>query len=178
MNTNKSKIAKNYFGQDTGTVRWLIHLNNEADDIRKSKCLCQSYLELTKQYSGLMKCLRLFDCHRIPIVGIVDLDNIIYWSAIKKLYPDLYNVYMNDTQDLISFCGKYNIKVEIYSKDNEQTKKREWGYILDYEDIPQNYLGALETGRYFSRKYENILDMIQRVITTIFGLIFLKLNYE
>ena len=29
-----------------------------------------------------------------------DLDNIIYWSAIKKLYPDLYNVYMNDTQDL------------------------------------------------------------------------------
>ena len=107
-----------------------------------------------------------------------DLDNIIYWSAIKKLYPDLYNVYMNDTQDLISFCGKYNIKVEIYSKDNEQTKKREWGYILDYEDIPQNYLGALETGRYFSRKYENILDIIQRVITTIFGLIFLKLNYE
>jgi|TARA_R110002020_G_scaffold459483_1_gene677489 hypothetical protein len=107
-----------------------------------------------------------------------DLDNIIYWSAIKRLYPDLYNMYMNDNKDLISFCKRYKVKIEIYSQDNEITKKREWGYILDYEDIPQSYLGDLETGRYYSRKYENVLTMIQRIITTIFGLIFLKLNYE
>ena len=98
MNTNKSKIAKNYFGQDTGTVRWLIHLNNEADDIRKSKCLCQSYLELTKQYSGLMKCLRLCDCHRIPIVGIVDLDNIIYTMAGETEWDE--NKQKNRTRNL------------------------------------------------------------------------------
>ena len=89
---------------------------------------------------------------------------------LYKKYKETGSLNIEDIPD--------SILPEFKEIQNEQTKKREWGYILDYEDIPQNYLGALETGRYFSRKYENILDMIQRVITTIFGLIFLKLNYE
>ena len=100
-----------------------------------------------------------------------NLDYISYWGGVKRAYPKLYKLYMNDKKDLDVIAEGYGIICSIYIDKNN------YFYSLAYNDIPESWDGDLKTGNYNSSIYSDKQIMLKRIIKTIFGLVFLKTNY-
>ena len=100
-----------------------------------------------------------------------NLDYISYWGGVKRDYPKLYKLYMNDKKDLDVIAEGYGIICSIYIDKNN------YFYSLAYNDIPESWDGDLKTGNYNSSIYSDKQIMLKRIIKTIFGLVFLKTNY-
>ena len=100
-----------------------------------------------------------------------NLDYISYWGGVKRAYPKLYKLYMNDKKDLKEILEKYQIEGVVYAWDQG------YSYNLKYEDIPDGK-GYLESGLYISQNYEDVNKMLKRVIKTLFGLMYLKKKYN